>query len=63
MKKKRGIATYLSWASKILAGLFCIYAALFLPERNGTDIILISGGIMGPFLPIDISKIRQAGKE
>lgn len=60
--KKRGFATYLSWGSKVVAALFTIYAAIWLPERSGTDIILIAGGIMGPFLPIDVSKVKAVIK-
>lgn len=56
---RRGLATLLSWGSKIAAALFCIFAAFF-TTRSGVDIALISAGIMGPFIPIDVSKVKQA---
>jgi len=62
MRKKRGIATYLSWASKIIASFYALGAGVgwWSSERSGSDIILISGGILAPFLPIDVSKVRQS---
>lgn len=59
-KRKRGFATYVSWTFKILAGVFAIVATFALPERSGADIVLISAAIFAPFLPIDVSKIRQS---
>lgn len=63
--KKRGIATYLSWALKMLAALWSVFAGLYLLfngelAENGMAVLLISGAIIAPGVPVDISKIRQS---
>lgn len=61
-KGKRGFATYMSWISKVLAMIYAIGAGVDLWDKgvSGQDVLWKAIAIMVPFLPIDISKIRQS---
>lgn len=56
------MAKNLSLIAKGIAILFAIIAFIFF-DKPALDILTICGFIAGAFLPVDISLIKQAGKE
>lgn len=58
----RGLATYFSWMAKWLATIYAFGAGVgwWAQSRDAEYILIVTLSIMSPFVPIDISKVRQS---
>ena len=52
-------AKKLSWFSKLVVILFCLYSFFFHPTRTGNEIIQVAGFILLSFSAIDVSIIIE----